>query len=173
MPELDSHFHVAVRWFWNEARYPVLGKFPPLSMSTHYIQIQIVTLGFFLLYLSTTVQTGFPEGGEAGWATQKSCGETAGHDEAGDRSCGHVVWEWEVEGACCCGSQLPAKKRCACLVQCAPGLQVKEKKCVAAENWRWPKFTDHPNFCPRPQITCYATALAELPFGFASEQKLS
>lgn len=47
-----------------------------------------MTISFFVPYPSTTVQTGFPEGVEAGWAAQKSCGETIGHDEGGKRSAG-------------------------------------------------------------------------------------
>lgn len=55
------------------------------------IQIQIVSLGFFVPYLSTTVQTRFPEGGDPDWAGQKSCGETVRQDEGEESSGGSVV----------------------------------------------------------------------------------
>jgi len=87
----------------------LLGEFPPLPTGTHYVQTQTANLGFFVPYLSTTVKTGFPKGDEAGWATQESCGETVRHDEGGASSGGQVVWGWDAEGTCCCGSRLPAK----------------------------------------------------------------
>lgn len=102
---------------------------------------------------------GFPEGIKAGWAAQKSCGETVRHDEGGESSGGQVVCMWEVEGPCCCGFCLPAKRD-----------EQVQFSAHLAENWRWLEFTEHPDFCPKSPAT--PQLWQNCHFGSVSEQEL-